>query len=100
VRDNGRNEQVHTLDHATGKILSTFGRPGHQLGNFTHGHTLAVDSNGTCILPRPTGAGGYKSSGSSKVSKSSSRSAVQGLLFDTFDMQKQVRVASSGFLKA
>src|SRR4029450_11946672 len=29
----------------------------------------------TCILPRPTGAGGYKSSGSSKVSKSSGRSA-------------------------
>ncbi len=41
---NGRNEQVHILDHASGNILSTFGRPGHQLGNFTHGHTLAVDS--------------------------------------------------------
>ena len=27
-------------------ILTTFGRPGHQLGNFTHGHTLAVDSKG------------------------------------------------------
>ena len=43
---NGRNEQVHVLDHASGKILATFGRPGHQLGNFTHGHTLAVDSRG------------------------------------------------------
>ena len=43
---NGRNEQVHVLDHASGKILSTFGRPGHMLGNFTHGHTLAVDSKG------------------------------------------------------
>jgi DNA-binding beta-propeller fold protein YncE len=43
---NGRNEQVHVLDHASGKILTTFGRPGHQLGNFTHGHTLAVDSKG------------------------------------------------------
>ena len=41
---NGRNEQVHVLDHASGKILATFGRPGHQLGHFTHGHTLAVDS--------------------------------------------------------
>src|SRR5262245_42711976 len=47
---NGRNEQVHTLDHATGKILSTFGRPGHQLGNFTHGHTLAVDSKGNIYI--------------------------------------------------
>ncbi|HEY4366696.1 MAG TPA: hypothetical protein VGN07_05630 [Steroidobacteraceae bacterium] len=43
---NGRNEQVHILDHASGRILTTFGRPGHQLGNFTHGHTLAVDSKG------------------------------------------------------
>ena len=43
---NGRNEQVHILDHATGTIITTFGRPGHQLGNFTHGHTLAVDSKG------------------------------------------------------
>ena len=42
---NGRNEQVHVLDHASGEILSSFGRPGHQLGNFTHGHSLAVDSS-------------------------------------------------------
>ena len=41
---NGRNEQVHVLDHVSGKILTSFGRPGHQIGNFTHGHTLAVDS--------------------------------------------------------
>ena len=47
---NGRNEQVHVLDHASGKILSTFGRPGHQLGNFTHGHTLAVDSKGNLYV--------------------------------------------------
>jgi DNA-binding beta-propeller fold protein YncE len=43
---NGRNEQVHILDHASGEILSSFGRPGHQLGNFTHGHCLAIDSKG------------------------------------------------------
>ena len=36
---NGGIEQVHILDHASGKILSSFGRPGHQIGNFTHGHT-------------------------------------------------------------
>jgi len=47
---NGRNEQVHVLDHATGKILSSFGRPGHMLGNFTHGHTIAVDSKGNLYI--------------------------------------------------
>ena len=47
---NGRNEQVHILDHASGKILSSFGRPGHQIGNFTHGHTLAVDSKGSIYV--------------------------------------------------
>lgn len=47
---NGRNEQVHVLDHESGEILSTFGRPGHQAGNFTHGHTLAVDSVGNIYV--------------------------------------------------
>ena len=47
---NGRNEQVHILDHASGKILSSFGRPGHQFGNFTHGHTLTTDSNGNMYV--------------------------------------------------
>ena len=47
---NGRNEQLHILDHATGKILSSFGRPGHQIGNFTHGHTLTVDSKGSIYV--------------------------------------------------
>jgi DNA-binding beta-propeller fold protein YncE len=40
----GGDEQVKILDRATGEILSTFGRPGHQLGEFTHAHTLAVES--------------------------------------------------------
>ena len=47
---NGRNEQLHILDHATGKILSSFGRPGHWLGNFTHGHAVAVDSAGNLYI--------------------------------------------------
>jgi DNA-binding beta-propeller fold protein YncE len=47
---NGRNEQVHVLDHASGTILSSFGRPGHQLGHFTHGHSLAVDSKGNLYI--------------------------------------------------
>jgi DNA-binding beta-propeller fold protein YncE len=46
----GRNEQVHILDHASGKILSSFGRPGHQIGNFTHGHTIALDSKGNLYV--------------------------------------------------
>src|SRR6195256_4569095 len=41
---NEDNEQVDTLDRSTGKVLSTFGRAGHQLGGFTFAHTLAVDS--------------------------------------------------------
>jgi DNA-binding beta-propeller fold protein YncE len=40
----GRNEQVHILDRETGKELANFGRPGHQIGEFTHCHTLTVDS--------------------------------------------------------
>jgi DNA-binding beta-propeller fold protein YncE len=47
---NGRNEQVHILDHASGTILSSFGRPGHQLGNFTHGHTLTTDRDGNMYV--------------------------------------------------
>ena len=47
---NGGTEQVHILDHASGKILSSFGRPGHQIGNFTHGHTIAVDFKGSIYV--------------------------------------------------
>ena len=47
---NGRNEQVHILDHASGEILSSFGRPGHQLGEFTHGHSIACDSRGNLYV--------------------------------------------------
>jgi hypothetical protein len=28
----------------------SFGRPGHQLGTFTHGHALAVDSQGNLYV--------------------------------------------------
>jgi len=47
---NGRNEQIHILDHASGQVLASFGRPGHQLGNFIHGHTMAVDSRGNIYV--------------------------------------------------
>jgi DNA-binding beta-propeller fold protein YncE len=44
--DDGGDEQIKILDHASGEVLSSFGRPGHQVGAFTHAHTLAVDSKG------------------------------------------------------
>ena len=47
---NGRNEAVHILDRTSGEILTSFGRPGHQLGNFIHGHTMAVDSQGNIYI--------------------------------------------------
>ena len=47
---NGRNEMVHVLDHQSGEILSSFGRPGHQIGNFTHGHTVSADSQGNLYV--------------------------------------------------
>jgi len=47
---NGAQEQVHVLDHETGENLSHFGRPGHQLGYFTHGHTLDTDSHGNLYV--------------------------------------------------
>ena len=47
---NGRNEQIHILDHASGRILGSFGRPGHQAGEFDHAHTLAVDSKGNIYV--------------------------------------------------
>lgn len=47
---NGRNETVHILEHESGKVLASFGRPGHQLGSFIHGHTLAIDSHGNIYV--------------------------------------------------
>jgi len=46
----GRNELVHILDHATGNEITKFGRPGHQIGEFTHCHTLDVDSKGNIYI--------------------------------------------------
>jgi hypothetical protein len=40
------DEQIDIVDRATGKVLSSFGRPGHQIGEFMHAHTMAVDSKG------------------------------------------------------
>jgi DNA-binding beta-propeller fold protein YncE len=46
----GRDELIHILDRANGKLLGSFGRPGHQVGEFDHAHTLAVDSKGNIFV--------------------------------------------------
>jgi DNA-binding beta-propeller fold protein YncE len=46
----GRNEQVHILDHESGNEITKFGRPGHQIGEFTHCHTMDVDSKGNVYV--------------------------------------------------
>jgi DNA-binding beta-propeller fold protein YncE len=48
--EDGRNEVIHILDRASGKILGSFGRPGHQAGEFDHAHTMAVDSKGNIFV--------------------------------------------------
>ncbi len=47
---NGGQERVHVIDRESGETLSTFGRPGHYIGNFTHGHTIATDSAGNLYV--------------------------------------------------
>jgi DNA-binding beta-propeller fold protein YncE len=51
----GGNEVIWTLDHATGQILSSFGRSGHQTGEFTYLHTISVDSKGNLIAGETIG---------------------------------------------
>jgi DNA-binding beta-propeller fold protein YncE len=48
--DDGGDEQIKILDHVSGEVLSSFGRPGHEIGAFTHAHTLAVDSKGDVFV--------------------------------------------------
>ncbi len=44
------DEQVSVVDRATGRVLDSFGRPGHQIGEFMHAHTMAVDSKGNIYV--------------------------------------------------
>ncbi|MGH9356644.1 MAG: hypothetical protein ACRD10_10990 [Terriglobia bacterium] len=45
----GGDEAIWIFDRATGTALSRFGQPGHQAGNFSFLHTIAVDLNGNLI---------------------------------------------------
>ncbi len=49
-------DRIDIFDRVSGQMLSSFGRPGHQLGEFTHAHTLAVDSKNN-IYVAETGFG-------------------------------------------
>jgi DNA-binding beta-propeller fold protein YncE len=49
------DEEVRVMDHATGKTLSSFGRPGHQAGQFENLHSLSVDSKGDIIIGETLG---------------------------------------------
>jgi DNA-binding beta-propeller fold protein YncE len=51
----GDNERIWILDHATGQIISSFGRTGHQAGEFTFVHTASTDSKGNIIAGETVG---------------------------------------------
>jgi NHL repeat len=44
------DEQIDIVDRASGNVLGSFGRPGHQVGEFMHAHTMAVDSKGNIYV--------------------------------------------------
>jgi hypothetical protein len=44
------DEQISIADRTSGRVLDTFGRPGHQIGEFMHAHTMAVDSQGNIYV--------------------------------------------------
>jgi sugar lactone lactonase YvrE len=44
------DEQIDVVDRASGQVLTSFGRPGHQVGEFMHAHTMAVDSKGNIYV--------------------------------------------------
>jgi hypothetical protein len=47
---NQDDEQIEILDRVTGQPLSSFGRAGHQVGEFTYAHFTAVDSQGNLYV--------------------------------------------------
>lgn len=51
----GGNELVHVMDHAQGGILRSLGGPGHQAGQFTFLHSVALDSRGNLFTGETIG---------------------------------------------
>jgi DNA-binding beta-propeller fold protein YncE len=51
----GGDEVLWTFDHAAGRILAGFGRPGHQAGEFTFLHSIVLDSRGNMFLGETIG---------------------------------------------
>ena len=48
---NEDNEQIEILDRRTGSVLANFGRgAGHFVGQFTHAHGIAIDSQGNAYI--------------------------------------------------
>jgi DNA-binding beta-propeller fold protein YncE len=52
---NQNNSEIEILDRKTGKILSSFGRPGHFPGQFDQAHGIAVDSKGNVYIAENRG---------------------------------------------
>ena len=44
------DEEIDIVERASGKVMSSFGRPGHQVGEFMHAHTMALDSKGNLYV--------------------------------------------------
>jgi hypothetical protein len=44
------DEQIDIVDRSNGHVMGSFGRPGHQVGEFMHAHTMAVDSKGNIYV--------------------------------------------------
>ena len=42
----GVNDQVLTVERETGKVISSFGRPGRMAGQFLVLHNIGIDSKG------------------------------------------------------
>ncbi|PYS14776.1 MAG: hypothetical protein DMG15_06875 [Acidobacteria bacterium] len=52
---NQNNEQVEIIDRQSGKILSSFGRPGSFPGQFNQAHGIAVDSKDNVYIAENRG---------------------------------------------
>ncbi len=44
------HDAIRIIDHESGQTLSSFGRPGHQAGEFSDPHMMIVDSKGNIVV--------------------------------------------------